>query len=101
MSKHTPGPWFAAQPDHCNGWWIVSADEEGFDCIDDSGDGGFSEANARLISAAPDLLKALEEADEWIGEYISQMRSYTVSDKAKEFRKKLHSAIAKATGEQQ
>jgi hypothetical protein len=58
--KHTSGPWYAVQPDHCNGWWIVSNDPEGHDCVDDSGDGGFEEHKARFISAAPDMAEILE-----------------------------------------
>lgn len=59
-NKHTPGPWYAVHPDHAHGWWIVSKDLEGDDCLDASGDGGFNEGDARLIAAAPDLLEALE-----------------------------------------
>lgn len=44
--------WHAAQPDHFGGWWVVSTDEEGFDPIDESADGGFSEAKAKFIAAA-------------------------------------------------
>ena len=40
------------------------------------------------------LLPILEEADEWIGEYVSQMRSYQISDKASAFQDKLRAAIA-------
>lgn len=59
-NKHTPGPWFATRPEHAHGWWIVSTDQDGDNCVDDSGDGGFEEANARLIAAAPDMLDALK-----------------------------------------
>lgn len=56
LTGFTPGPWYAGQPEHANGWWIVATDPEHFDCIDGSGDGGFYEQEARLIAAAPDLL---------------------------------------------
>lgn len=54
--SHTPGPWEATAPSAANGWWIVSAahGEVG------SGDGGYEEADARLIAAAPDMLAALQ-----------------------------------------
>lgn len=71
--KFTPGPWYAAQPEECGGWWIVATDPEGCDCID-SGDGGFEREDAHLIAAAPELYEALETCllygamtgDEWV-----------------------------------
>ncbi len=59
MSKHTPGPWFCENGD--NRWTIW--DDEGMACICDVHAGiepDPSEANARLIAAAPDLLAACE-----------------------------------------
>lgn len=44
--------WHAVRPDHCGGWWVVSTDEGGFDTIDESADGGFSEEKAKFIAAA-------------------------------------------------
>lgn len=44
--------WHAAKPEHCGGWWVVSTDEEGFDTVDESADGGFSEEKAKFIAAA-------------------------------------------------
>ncbi len=46
--KHTPGPWTATQ------WDDVRNGSNGFDV------GGHPDYNARLIAAAPELLKALE-----------------------------------------
>ena len=72
--KHTPGPWLAAaKPSSIVGWPIVQPATGRLICninyvqrtvIDPevAGDRAFnreSEANARLIAAAPDLLKAL------------------------------------------
>lgn len=54
--KHTPGPWIAEQP-----FEVIS--EEGWAICDvDNNDGGDAESNARLIAAAPDLLKACLDA---------------------------------------
>ena len=73
-SKHTPGPWLAAaKPSSIVGWPIVQPATGRLICninyvqrtvIDPevAGDRAFnreSEANARLIAAAPDLLDAL------------------------------------------
>ena len=60
--------WHAARPDHCNGWWVVSRDKDGCDTIDDSADGGFSEATAKFVAAACpaqilNLLNRLEAAE--------------------------------------
>ena len=53
MSKHTPGPWEARE--HSDGsHWFVDWDG-GWTAGDE-----LSEANARLIAAAPELLEACE-----------------------------------------
>ena len=57
---HTLGPWFAVQPESANGWWVVSCNEDGSDCVDESGEAEF-QANAHLIAAAPDLKTALAD----------------------------------------
>ena len=84
--KHTPGPWAHINPDGftvrhpqvysdtgpvCNATWLgdVRIDE--------------LRANARLISAAPELLEALQEAALWVDG---------------ELKTKVRAAIAKATG---
>lgn len=74
MNKHTPGPWFAKRPfpddedDYGTGIWIEAADSDGFmsslaqvryGCTE-AAEVGDIKANALLISAAPDLLAALE-----------------------------------------
>lgn len=64
MDKHTPAPWYWSDnvPDfpknHC-----VIVDADGFTVVEPS---PMSEADARLIAAAPDLLDALREAVEII-----------------------------------
>lgn len=60
MSKHTPGPWAQngtrIESEHEHGWandgWILAGCE-----------GPDAKANARLMAAAPDLLKALRELE--------------------------------------
>lgn len=67
MSKHTPGPWFHHGPsgsEHTAGGFIKSSPERNSGpliCSIYGTDGQPHQANARLISVAPDLLKALEE----------------------------------------
>ena len=51
---HTPGPWEASNTRLCNGWQVVAPNGG-------SVTGSISsEANARLIAAAPELLEALK-----------------------------------------
>ena len=54
--QHTPGPW-RAQINHCT-HAVISTD--GFDIALLRASDFDSEANARLIASAPDLLAALE-----------------------------------------
>lgn len=60
MGKHTPGPWFVREVPNCNlpghtGYVIDfnDAQEQVVDFV-------YEEADAQLIGAAPDLLRALE-----------------------------------------
>lgn len=63
-SKHTPGPWTAAEADQLGGWSVTAPDPfegaEPGDLYNITG-GTMTDANARLIAAAPDLLQALRE----------------------------------------
>jgi len=78
MSPHSPGPWKAVQFDrwpHDGGkeWTIETQDGAGVLAVDNSGDNLCinTEANARLIAAAPqmlDLLRALATDDNDGGE---------------------------------
>jgi hypothetical protein len=76
MSKHTPGPWFVgeilgmvgAEPNQTGQEYICDLYDTSYDIgrewkeINQGDDGnGMIKANARLISAAPDLLEALRE----------------------------------------
>jgi len=72
MTKHTPGPWYPASPDHP--LWIVIGDGRTVAnvCPHDLSASAVA-ANARLIKAAPDLhkaaahaLEALNNVADWI-----------------------------------
>ena len=87
MSKHTPGPWEAgrlAGPDQ----WMVSGGPDGnrTSIADVSG-----EANARLIAAAPDLLRACK----YVAEIAVAWDPLTPGDIAE-----VLAAVAKAEGPQ-
>lgn len=94
MSKHTPGPWYFL-PDR-NGrlqvgpsinytvaaMWVTPLEGQ--------------EANARLISAAPELLEALEKCRK---ELSAWMQCYCEDAATQEAISQARAAIAKATGE--
>jgi hypothetical protein len=59
MTKHTPGPW-EIEPKQARGTWIrANGSLVALACMVD-GDEPKEDANAHLISAAPDLLDALK-----------------------------------------
>ena len=90
-AKFTSGTWIAS-PEEGTTEWSVDAGIWGIAiCADFPGDGEV-ESNARLISAAPDLLYALEEALHLI-ETLTPIEGSTV--------RMVRAAIAKATGEPQ
>ena len=83
-SKHTPGPWRIGTPPP-NGEQTIGDAMGMMVAVATTGPGVDTEANARLIAAAPDLLKACQSA-EWDG----LLPEFTCD--------KLRAAIAKATG---
>lgn len=90
MSGHTPGPWCAVDVDHA----VAICTVDGHTVADvfamaDAECGVTTDANARLVAAAPDLLEALQEAHE----ALDGVRPYTVG-----LMNAINSAIAKATG---
>jgi hypothetical protein len=88
MSKHTPGPWtYTKCPCNQKGCSQFT--------ISTQGGVGFEEADARLISAAPDLLEALKGASKAIREYRSQGAPTAYWDDVEAQAK---AAIAKAEG---
>ena len=63
MSKHTPGPWLS-NPCGLSGDFGIYPDTEPefkIATLGYSGDSSETQANARLIAAAPDLLQALKD----------------------------------------
>lgn len=58
MSDDIEGPWHTRQPEYACGWWVIYDKDDG---EVGSGDGGYSEQQAKIISAAPDLIDALRE----------------------------------------
>jgi hypothetical protein len=77
-AKHTPGPWLV----------IPQAGET-------TVDGDRLEADAALISAAPDLLAALKEVCEWISNWDA---NFTQDDEWPATSKRINDAIRKAEG---
>jgi len=94
----TPGPWKVGASGHwisapeCGGIGVASAGR----AVTIGGGSSYvisnteAEANARLIAAAPDLLAALEKAQEYFD-------GYSTRDTVK---RAIAAAIAKATGEE-
>jgi len=118
MSKHTPGPWKFSRWDQFGDARFYISQEEGAPYTPNYSDVAtiiaetpsgervqIQEANARLIAAAPDLLKALKECRNAIqgGQplepYDSRGAGYQQQFGAA-FLDYLNAAIAKATGEQ-
>lgn len=85
MSKHTPGPW-----EYRGHAWVQTADDKKTP-IANFNFYAATEANARLIAAAPDLLESLQEL---------MVAADHVSGGPVTWLEKARAAIAKATGEQ-
>ena len=98
MSKHTPGPWEIRREKngYIIGIWVpnsVNPDNEpgkGGTIVIDGCPCGNSEANARLLAAAPDLLAACCQALD----YLDAISTRTMP--ATDERDTLRAAIAKA-----
>ena len=99
MSKHTPGPWIAEQRETRSAVLTARGLCPISDCPqwasrDDRPKAAESFANALLISAAPDLLEALEAARALWGDYLPAGNS-----NAMKAMRLVDAAIAKAKGE--
>ena len=113
-TKHTPGPWYVGTGTYeCRNIYSAAAltDDEGFTyqpLVANAEDDGINcwDANARLIAAAPELLKALQ----WYEGKAVQMGRAAIHQDSKlmlalmkeiavEYGAQARAAIAKATGE--
>lgn len=95
MSDHTPGPWSVGDK---RGVWVgpvVMADDGkrgiAFVC-------GESDAHARLIAAAPELLAALKVADDALDFAQAQVNSERDANQLRGWRRDVQRAIATAEG---
>ena len=98
--KHTPGPWryVRANPSPTTGEHLIAGAKPGYLAeVRDCGSGSVA-ANARLISAAPDLLESLRAfVSPWDGDSVEEIESQ--SGLATSVRiEQARAAIAKATG---
>lgn len=64
MSKHTPGPWKVSDHRHRNGEETFRIEHGHVGEIVAFMESSANEADARLIAAAPELLKALERCND-------------------------------------
>lgn len=105
--KHTPGPWTAEFNERyeiedspwgirCkNGYWLFNVLDSG-----SQPHGSKSEANARLIASAPDLLEALKEAENALADYIPTLeRRGGMMNYGRKVLAQVSAAIAKAEGQ--
>lgn len=86
--------WFAAQPKYANVWWVISNDPEGFERVDETCVGGFTEEIAHLIASSPDFYTHAVNLIE------SVKRKYNITEEELtcEHMRGLASAISKARG---
>lgn len=69
-AKHTPGPWKVIDRALNGGEGVSIEAENGYTEVCKVNKSYHSRtANARLIAAAPELLEALKEAENWLAEY--------------------------------
>lgn len=103
-AKHTPGPWLIAKTDAA---FVYALNDRGYNRFWAHVIGGNlrrgestskveTEANARLIAAAPDLLADLQEACDRIEDLVSRLGGTDPEKATKQYR----ATIAKATGGQ-
>lgn len=94
MDKHTPGPWYFSEISETTQPQI-SSELTGRTLAICYENGGEERANAFLIAAAPDLLEALRECHQVIGDRVREHRKHGAEFNACS---KAWSAITKATG---
>lgn len=93
-AKHTPGPWRVASASEFSNGVNVCAGKMFVALVSGSTPDETAQADALLISAAPDLLAALES---WM-EVVDEGRIATYPEETQERMRKGRAAIAKATG---
>lgn len=116
MSKHTPGPWEIEEDDYGDELWF-GGEGRGIITVNGWSNGGCKrdperwsnmQADARLIAAAPDLLKALRLVMSCAGEISTApdgLLEMALDDGDEQTRQQANAflvaraAIAKATGE--
>ena len=108
VGEHTPGPWIHVVNDPVYGstgdCYVWTSKGPGYGVLADTSRGPFArrEANARLISAAPDLYEALQDLLEarvhLDAEGYTEVK-YADTESGKEAVKKAYAALAKARGE--
>lgn len=87
QATHTPGPWKHGKS--AGGKWGVWVTENWYGVLDNTAPGIDAKANARLIAAAPDLLKDLEDLVSTLGTHLPYEHPALVNARA---------TIAKAKG---
>lgn len=105
MSGHTPGPWAYRRDETGEDEFVVVSDGRPYVATVHGGARDWTEHNARLIAAAPELLEAckaqaeeLKALREWVAETYGQTKAAPVTGAA--VAEQLgRAAIAKATGE--
>jgi len=98
-NKHTPGPWIVSDETRENFVWILDENSDTGVCMvhTDTDSKDESDANARLIAAAPELLEALESMLDYLKRQAKEnsRREWALHNAHAEF---MRNAIAKATG---
>lgn len=101
MNKHTPGPWISHKADDLHGHDHFVMTASGFlGYLPKESEGGgvqlFTEQDARLIAAAPELLEALIAANAELEMWRAGFPNHSDSE---EVAVMIDEAISKATGE--
>jgi len=106
MTKHTPGPWEYIGTDNVSGYAMVVSSHDSkrgaIAMVDgaEGEDGDVQRANAFLVSAAPDLLAACENAEFLLRKLsINWKEAHSLVDSAKRGAEEARDAIKKARGE--
>lgn len=104
-TKHTPGPWGVGLYPEDPNQYIVTKNQTIATCdqgyYDNPIDAETCKANAHLIAAAPELLKLIEQINDWYGENGGPLSwdSIGLTEDDVSVRYLLKRAIAKARGE--